>query len=68
MSYKFFAAQVRKPSGLIGRFVAPRFFNRANAQIHAYAFEHLDVQPGETVLDVGFGGGLALAAAIGVDE
>lgn len=57
---KFFAAQVRKPSGLFGRFVAARFFNRANVQIHAYALDHLNVQPGETVLDVGFGGGYAL--------
>ncbi len=57
---KFIAAQLRRPSGFFGRFVGPRFFNRANAQIHAYALEHLDVQPGETVLDVGFGGGLAL--------
>ena len=58
-SFARLADQLAGPHGLFGRFVARRLnsFNRASIQ---GAVAHLDPRSGDTVADIGFGGGLGL--------
>jgi SAM-dependent methyltransferase len=53
------ARQLGHPHGLMGRLVGSRL-NWANQANLTAAVEALTVAPGETALDVGFGGGLSL--------
>lgn len=53
--------QLSHPSGFGGRIVAG-LMNRGNAGMNAAAIERLALEPGDKVLDLGFGGGAALAA------
>lgn len=52
---RILAAQLRGPSGLGGRVVA-RLMNAFNRPMHRKLLESLDPQPGDSVLEVGFGG------------
>lgn len=52
--------QLWRPSGAAGRVVA-RLMNRGNRSLNDQAIARLDVQPGDRVLDLGFGGGLTFA-------
>ena len=54
------AKQLGHPSGLRGRVVGA-LLNRANRAAITGAAEALDLEGGETVADLGFGGGLGLA-------
>ena len=58
---KFIAAQLRKPSGLFGRFVTVRLLNLVNMPINRLSLEILQLQPDDHVLEVGFGGGDLIA-------
>jgi SAM-dependent methyltransferase len=58
---KFIAAQLRKPSGFLGRFVTVRLLNLVNVPINKLALEILKLQPDDHVLEVGFGGGDLIA-------
>src|SRR5678815_108250 len=60
MLSRWLGRQLRQPSGLGGWLIA-RIMNRSNAAMNQRAIELLDVQPTHAVLEVGFGGGLALA-------
>jgi len=53
-------SQLGRPRGLFGRFLA-RLLNRANATMNLHMVGALDLAPGAEVLEVGFGGGVALA-------
>lgn len=53
------ARQLGNPSGMTGRAVG-RILNRTNRGMVRAAVEALDLQRGETALDIGFGGGLGL--------
>jgi arsenite methyltransferase len=52
--------QLSRPSGSAGRIVAV-LMNRGNRRMNARAIELLDLEDGARVLDLGFGGGVALA-------
>jgi arsenite methyltransferase len=52
--------QLSHPSGAGGRVVA-RVMNRGNRKLNDQAIARLDVQPGNRVLDLGFGGALTFA-------
>ena len=54
------ARQLGRPSGRFGRLIAWAL-NHANRSANAAGLERLDVRPGDRVLDLGFGGGGALA-------
>ena len=54
------ARQLREPSGLPGRAMG-HLLNRGNRTINSRAVERLDLTGTEAVLEIGFGGGSALA-------
>jgi SAM-dependent methyltransferase len=61
MPAKFFAKQLSHPSGILGRFVLPRVWNRRNSALNEMALNSLALRPGDRVLEVGFGGGHLLS-------
>jgi ubiquinone/menaquinone biosynthesis C-methylase UbiE len=58
---KYIAAQLRKPTGLFGRYVMTRLLNSLNLSINHLALEVLQLSPDDHVLEIGFGGGGLLA-------
>ncbi len=65
MPAKFFARQLRHPSGILGRFVLPRVWNKRNSALNDVALNSLALRPGDRVLEVGFGGGHLLGRMAG---
>ena len=57
---KFLSSQLRQPSGLFGKIVMGDFLNEHNQKMNHFAVERLDLQPTDTVLDIGFGGGVTI--------
>ena len=58
--HRFLAAQLRRPSGVVGRLVVAPMLNVSNRRMMRAAVETLQLQDAHCVLDIGFGGGLAL--------
>jgi ubiquinone/menaquinone biosynthesis C-methylase UbiE len=58
------ARQLRKPSGWFGSLVISRSMNRLNRRITNRALELLEIRPDNQVLEIGFGGGIGLEAAL----
>lgn len=56
----FLSKQLTNPSGLLGKFVLGRLWNRRNAILNDVAFDSLALDPDDHVLEVGFGGGYLL--------
>lgn len=54
---KFLASQLRNPSGFFGKFVMSRFFNRSSVAINQLTLASLVLEPGDRVIEVGFGAG-----------
>jgi arsenite methyltransferase len=63
MPPRFVARQLSHPSGLSGKVIG-RLMNRRNARMNSFAVQRLDLQPVDRVLEIGFGGGVALPALI----
>jgi ubiquinone/menaquinone biosynthesis C-methylase UbiE len=62
MSIKtFFSNQAGNPSGLFGRFVMSRIFDRGNASLNEFIKDLLAVQDHDHVLEIGFGTGKLIA-------
>jgi SAM-dependent methyltransferase len=57
------ARQLSRPSGWFGRAVMTRVLNRGNRQLIAATLSELELASDTQLLDVGFGGGLALELA-----
>jgi SAM-dependent methyltransferase len=57
--YSTIAGQLGHPSGLLGKGVA-LFLNQGNRSAIAAAVDVLSIDPGKTVADIGFGGGVGL--------
>src|SRR5262249_10909854 len=59
MAPRFIARQLSRPSGFMGAVI--RFMmNRHNARMNAFAVRQLKLEPADCVLEIGFGGGVAL--------
>lgn len=63
---KFIAGQLRKPSGVFGRFILLRLLNEGNARINTLALETLELQSDDIVLEIGFGGGYLIEKMSGI--
>lgn len=57
---RFLAKQLRNPSGIFGKFVLTRLWNKRNGALNDLAFDRLALDPHDRVLEVGFGGGYLL--------
>ncbi len=57
---RFMASQLRQPHGWFGSLVIARGMNRINRQIMEATLDLLDLQRNHHVLEIGFGGGLAV--------
>jgi arsenite methyltransferase len=68
MLAKYIAAQLRRPSGIVGKYILLPFLNRVNALINALAIEQMNLSPQDTVLEVGFGGGGLIARLVRMVE
>ena len=53
------AAQLRRPRGLAGRYMV-RWMNEVNQRMNALTVRHARIAPDHRVLEIGFGGGMAL--------
>jgi arsenite methyltransferase len=58
---KFMAAQFRQPTGWFGSLVITRMMNRVNRKIAERTIELLRINAPDRVLEIGFGGGIALS-------
>jgi ubiquinone/menaquinone biosynthesis C-methylase UbiE len=56
---KFIASQLRKPSGLLGNFVA-NIMIKGNRKSYINLIRNLDVQPSDKLLEIGYGPGLGI--------
>lgn len=68
---RYLSGQLRRPHGLVGRLAMAPMWNRRNAPLNDAVLEALDLQPGERVIEVGFGGGYLLdrmAAVLGAGQ
>lgn len=61
--YRLIASQLRRPSGLIGRWVMTRALNTGNAELIDATVEALELRPDDRYLDAGFGGGRSIVLA-----
>lgn len=57
------ADQLARPTGIAGRMVAASL-NRRNSGINSQAIKTAQIRPGDRALDIGFGGGVGLAALL----
>jgi ubiquinone/menaquinone biosynthesis C-methylase UbiE len=58
---EYFADQLRNPSGVFGRVVMSRFFDRSSRAINQLTMRSLTLAPTDRVLEVGFGAGDLIA-------
>ncbi len=64
MPARYLAAQFARPRGLIGRRLIGPWLDRIAGPSNRLAFRLLGVEPGERVLEIGFGGGGLLASLL----
>ncbi len=55
------SSQARKPTGLIGRYVMTKIFNKGNADINSFVKDVLDLRKDDSVLEIGFGPGILVS-------
>jgi SAM-dependent methyltransferase len=63
MTPRFIARQLSCPSGLPGRIIGG-LMNRRNLRMNSFAVKRLELTPRDRVLEIGFGGGVALPALL----
>ncbi|MBW3671637.1 MAG: class I SAM-dependent methyltransferase [Acidobacteria bacterium] len=64
MLNRFIASQLARPRGLFGRYVMAPLLNSGNVKLLRLAIDAMEIEPGQRVLDVGFGGGGTLPMMI----
>ena len=60
MFQAFFSRQLAKPSGLFGRLLTARWLEKANAGMNSLTLDSLALEPGDRLLELGFGSGYLL--------
>ena len=63
MLNRLLAKQLASPSGIPGAFVG-HLMNSVNRKMNSETVAYMDVQKDDTVLDIGFGGGITLALLV----
>ena len=63
--HRYLAGQFARPRGLVGRFLLGRLLERTSRGMNEQVLRMLDIEPGDRLLEVGFGGGSLLAAMLG---
>lgn len=58
-------AQFRKPRGMTGKWLG-RLMNLQHVALTGWVFDFLDIKPGDSVLDIGCGGGMAMKRLSGI--
>jgi ubiquinone/menaquinone biosynthesis C-methylase UbiE len=53
----YFSKQARKPSGIIGWFIAPMIFDKGNTELNDFVFDVLSLNKNDRLLEIGFGTG-----------
>src|SRR5690606_19820805 len=53
----FVARQLRRPSGLVGRFLVGKSLNKSNGPLEDMGLKLMNIQPNDQVLEIGFGNG-----------
>jgi SAM-dependent methyltransferase len=61
---RWLARQFARPDGLAGRWLIAPWLNRIGRDMNALVFAELDPVRGETVLEIGFGGGALIQALV----
>ncbi len=67
MLTRFLARQFARPSGAVGRWLIAPWLDRISREMNRLALAQLAPQPGDHVLEVGFGGGGLLAMILKTD-
>lgn len=62
---KFLARQLRKPSGLFGKYLLTRALNKANKVMNDAVLHLVQVKSDDCILEIGFGGGDLLTRIAG---
>ncbi len=57
--YSIIGNQFKKPSGILGMFIS-RIMEKGNAIAYKKLFENIELEPGDKVLEIGFGHGLGI--------
>jgi ubiquinone/menaquinone biosynthesis C-methylase UbiE len=57
----FFSKQAKRPTGLYGRFIMSKIFEKGNVELNSLVLESLSVKNNERVLEIGIGTGLILS-------
>ena len=65
---RWVAGQFSRPRGWAGRLFIGPWLDRIGAGMNRLTFARLEVQPGDSVLEVGFGGGGLLAMILAATE
>ena len=53
--------QAQKPTGIIGRYLMTKIFNKGNAALNSFVKESLNLQKSDHVLEIGFGPGTLIS-------
>ncbi|WP_433944650.1 class I SAM-dependent methyltransferase [Paenibacillus sp. SN-8-1] len=64
MYKKIFARHLRKPDGFLGKIVA-LVMNRTNDEMNLFAIHQLQIQPSDTIMEIGFGNGKYFSHVLG---
>jgi ubiquinone/menaquinone biosynthesis C-methylase UbiE len=64
MLFKYVAQQIAKPKGLLGKYVLGPLWNTRNKELNDSVFEALHIEPGDRILEIGFGGGYLISRLI----
>ena len=63
MAPRFIARQLAFPKGVLGRAIG-HLMNLHNSRLNAFAIGHVAIRPPQKILEIGFGGGLAISRLI----